>query len=80
MNSEKTGVTCFPYFFSASIKLDLRSDKAVPYSAACKMGWAPPPTNDVQRAIYERFKNKRIDSKGPTARWKRDFPEKAEKK
>ena len=25
-----------------------------PYSRACREGWAPPPTNDVQRAIWEK--------------------------
>ena len=27
------------------------------YKTACKQGWAPPPTNDVQRAIFEAVKN-----------------------
>ena len=70
----------FNGIFNASLKLDLRSDRPVPYSAACKMGWAPPPTNDAQRAIYERFRNKRLDARDPTARWKRDFPDKAGRK
>jgi hypothetical protein len=56
----------FNGILNAAIKLDLRSDKPVPYSAACKMGWAPPPTNDVQRAIYERFSD-------PSSRFRRDF-------
>ena len=71
----------FNGILNAAIKLDLRTDRAVPYSAACKMGWAPPPTNDVQKAIYERFMNRCINSADPSARWKRDFPDnKGEKK
>lgn len=26
----------------------------VPYRRACEEGWAPPPTNDVQRAVWEK--------------------------
>ena len=56
----------FNGILNAAMKLDLRSDKPVPYSAACKMGWAPPPTNEAQRVIYERFRD-------PASRFKRDF-------
>ena len=56
----------FNGILNAAMKLDLRSDKPVPYSAACKMGWAPPPTNEAQRVIYERFRN-------PESRFRRDF-------
>lgn len=36
------------------------------YRAACMQGWAPAPTNDVQRVMWERAKD-------PTARWRQDF-------
>lgn len=32
----------------------LRPPRTVPYYRACKEGWAPAPTNDVQRAIWEK--------------------------
>ena len=34
------------------------------YRAACREGWAPPPTNDVQRAIFEQVKADKV--RGPT--------------
>jgi len=36
----------------------------VPYRTACKEGWAPPPTNDVQKAIWEKVKADK--ERGPT--------------
>ena len=45
------------------------------YVNACREGWAPAPTNDAQRIIYEKMKIWRADKADPTARWKRDFPE-----
>lgn len=54
-------------------KLKLFNPNAVPYSRACREGWAPAPTNDVQRKIYERFRN-------PTARFNTDFPARPKQK
>lgn len=34
------------------------------YRRACHLGWAPPPTNDVQRAIWEKIKAEK--ERGPT--------------
>lgn len=34
------------------------------YRAACKAGWAPPPTNEFQKAIWERVKAEK--ERGPT--------------
>lgn len=36
-------------------KLGIFSRNSVPYSRACKEGWAPPPTNDVQRAFWNKM-------------------------
>ena len=35
-------------------KLQLRTQKPVSYMVACREGWAPSPTNDVQRKIWEK--------------------------
>jgi len=51
---------------NAKGKLKIYGKKSVPYSKACREGWAPPPTNDVQRALYNRFND-------PTQRFRRDF-------
>ena len=32
--------------------LDLPILRPTTYAAACRMGWAPPPTNDIQRVIW----------------------------
>ena len=34
------------------------------YRQACREGWAPPPTNDIQKAIWEQFKADK--ERGPT--------------
>lgn len=34
--------------------LDLPVLRPTTYAAACRMGWAPPPTNDVQRVIWDK--------------------------
>ena len=47
-------------------RLRIYGDRPVPYVRACREGWAPAPTNDVQKAIYDRIKN-------PISRFKRDF-------
>ena len=46
---EKTGVA-FPYVTT--------------YKKACREGWAPPPTNDVQKAIWDKIKADK--ERGPT--------------
>ena len=46
------------------------------YKRAVQQGWAPPPTNEYQKAIWEKVKNGQADATDPTNRWKRDFPEK----
>ena len=51
---------------NAKGKLGIFGKKSVPYSKACREGWAPPPTNDVQRALYRRFND-------PASRFRRDF-------
>ena len=57
---------------NAKGKLGIYGKKSVPYSKACREGWAPPPTNDVQRALYERFSD-------PASRFRRDFRPKVKK-
>lgn len=59
--------------------MKLRGIEKIEYSTyedACDLGVAAPPTNDVQKAIWEKVKNKKIDKADPTARWKRDFEKK----
>lgn len=34
-------------------KIGFRSEKRVPYRVACKQGWAPPPTNEYQKAVWD---------------------------
>lgn len=41
----------------AKSKLSIFGRNAVPYSRACREGWAPAPTNAVQRKYYDRFVN-----------------------
>jgi hypothetical protein len=35
----------------------------VPYSRALREGWAPMPTNEIQRAVYERFQSEKNKAK-----------------
>ena len=50
------------------------------YEDACDMGIAHQPTNDIQRAIWQKAANKKADKADPTNRWKRDFPDKEKPK
>lgn len=47
-----------PIRFNGIIKsasqLDIPVLRSMPYSIAVKQGWAPPPTNDIQKAIWDR--------------------------
>lgn len=36
------------------IKIGVTPTKFVPYAKACREGWAPAPTNDVQKAIWDK--------------------------
>ena len=47
-------------------KLKLYNPNPVPYSRAVREGWAPAPTNDVQRSLYQRFSD-------PTSRFKTEL-------
>ena len=35
------------------------------YRQACREGWAPAPTNDVQRAIWDRYRAAPAGAAGP---------------
>lgn len=67
---EIRGVTLTPLQINAiaavKSRLGIYGKRAVPYSRACREGWAPSPTNDVQKALFERFRD-------PGARFKGDF-------
>ena len=36
-------------------KIGFTMEKTVPYKLACKQGWAPPPTNEYQKAIWDEI-------------------------
>ena len=54
----------FNFMISASRKLGIGRSYRVTYKRACQEGWAPPPTNDVQKAIFEQVKADK--ERGPT--------------
>lgn len=44
--------------------MGLKPVKRTSYKRACEEGWAPPPTNDIQKAVWEQVKgNKAVDKK-----------------
>lgn len=47
-------------------KRGLEPENVTTYRYACEEGWAPAPTNEYQKAIYEEIKN-------PEKRWDKDF-------
>lgn len=57
-------------------KMGLRPFRRVTYRQACKEGWAPAPTNDFQKAIYESVKE---GKDAPTKGMKIKFDPKAGK-
>lgn len=54
------------------VRVGIHRKNPVPYSRACREGWAPHPTNDVQRALYDRFMGHKtryqIDAEGRTTK------------
>ena len=47
-------------------RLGIAEKNMTTYRDACTQGWAPAPTNDVQRKIWEQIKK-------PESRWQKDF-------
>ena len=45
-----------------AVRYDVARIETEPYEIAVRKGWAPPPTNDVQKAIWERVKAARAAS------------------
>jgi hypothetical protein len=43
---------------------EVTAETKAPYIRACKEGWAPAPTNDIQKAIWDRVKSEK--ERGPT--------------
>lgn len=41
--------------------LDLRAMKPTTYAVACRQGWAPPPTNDVQKAHWDKAQKRNAE-------------------
>lgn len=46
--------------------LGIHEKNVTTYRDACEQGWAPAPTNDVQKKIWEQYKK-------PETRWQKDF-------
>ena len=70
-----------PWGASISLKmsvtrLGIEPVEEATYEDACEMGVAAQPTNEIQRAIWQKINNKQTDKADPTARWKRDFEKK----
>lgn len=55
-------------------KFNLQANRPVPYVLAVKQGWAPEPTNDVQRAIWKKAHDEK--ERGPVEGIKIDPPKK----
>ena len=49
----------FQNIFKTAKRLGIRSTRFVPYRVAVKEGWAPPPTNDVQKAVWDEVKKQK---------------------
>ena len=67
LDMTQTLVPCpepFNFMISASRKLGIGRAYRTTYKRACQEGWAPAPTNDVQKAIFEQVKADR--ERGPT--------------
>ena len=48
-------------------RLGIRPVRTVPYRRACEEGWAPAPTNDIQRAVWDEVKgNNGMTGRGMT--------------
>lgn len=59
---------------STALQLGIHRRRFVSYKRACKEGWAPAPTNDLQKAIWEQVKADK--ERGPTNPIEIPMPEK----
>ena len=57
-------------------KIGIAPYRRTTYRQACREGWAPPPTNEYQTAIWQKMKDEAMNANDPSARWKRDFGDK----
>ena len=46
-------------------RFGVKKEARVPYLVACQEGWAPQPTNDVQKAIWDKLHRRGEDQQGP---------------
>ena len=47
--------TRYGFIYKSAAKLDIPDGRAVPYVKALREGWAPPATNDAQRAAVQKW-------------------------
>ena len=52
--ADQIPVDMLDYYGRYLAKIGVKSKVLVPYRTACREGWAPQPTNDVQKSIWER--------------------------
>jgi len=48
-------------------KMEIANSILVPYRKACEEGWAPMPTNAIQKAIWDEVKAKKATNTSPSA-------------
>ncbi len=45
----------FNKMMMSALRFGMKPIEITTYQRACEQGWAPPPTNDIQKAIWEKF-------------------------
>ena len=57
IKGRQLGPNRFNMLLKTSNALGIQMIRTTTYMRACQEGWAPPPTNDVQRAIWTKFRS-----------------------
>jgi len=57
IKGRQLGPNRFNMVLKTSNALGIQMIRTTTYMRACQEGWAPPPTNDVQRAIWAKFRS-----------------------
>ena len=74
IKGRQLGPNRFNMVLKTSNALGIQMIRTTTYMRACQEGWAPPPTNDVQKAIWNKFKSDK--ERGPANAIKIEPPRK----
>jgi len=67
ISSKAPGMDSWGEIFNQAARMGIQRTKLTTYKKACEEGWAPMPTNAIQKAIWEEVKSKKATIPKPVA-------------